>query len=380
MKNVVLKRFMRFVLVFVAVVGLATGAVLYVRPSKADALEVVARIESPDFSGVVLTPNGRLFLGFPRHVNDHNGPTLAEYKSGELFPYPDAQTSLPGEVDPAKRLVSVHGMTTDTDGRLWMIDDGKEAGKPIQSGAVKIVGIDPATNKVIAWVVLPEGSYLPQSHLNDLRVDETHGARGTAFITDSSFAEDPALVVADIATGKARRIFEHSRFTADDTSFMTYLEGQPKVWSAENPTFPQGGADGIELSPDSGTLYWTALSGRELWSAPTAVLADAHATPSQLDGAVRDLGERPNADGLARDAQGRILFGAYDQRSIVRRNLDGTFTLVVHDDRLGWPDGLFVHDGYVYVTLGQWNRIPSFNNGKELRQPPYLLVRIKLPQ
>jgi Major royal jelly protein len=107
---------------------------------------------------------------------------------------------------------------------------------------VKVVGIDPKTNKVIAWVVIPPGVYLPKSHMNDLRVDLTHGAKGTAFVTDSIFGQEPALVVVDIASGKNRRIFEHSRYTANGEHFMTYLEGKPKGWEIEHETFPQGGA------------------------------------------------------------------------------------------------------------------------------------------
>jgi hypothetical protein len=30
------------------------------------------------------------------------------------------------------------------------------------------------------------------------------------------------------------------------------------------------------------------------------------------------------------------------------------------------------------VTLGQWDRLPGFNGGHDLRQPPYLLVRAPL--
>jgi sugar lactone lactonase YvrE len=356
------------------------GRIAFSQNTAGAPLEVVAKIRAPDSSGVAITPGGRLFLGFPRHADDHHGATLAEYKNGVLTPYPSAAVSLPGQRDPAKRLVSVHGMATDTRGRLWMIDDGKEAGKPIQLGAVKVVGIDSRTNRIIAWVVLPEGVYLPQSHMNDLRIDLTHGKQGTAFVTDSSFGQQPALVVVDIVSGKSRRILQHSPFTADDHHFMTYLEGLPHVWSADHSTFPQGGADGIELSPDSRTLYWTSLSGRELWSAPTSTLADPHATEKQINAAVQDLGERPNADGLARDDQGQLFFGAFDQRSLIRRNLDGSYSLIAHDNRLGWPDGLCVHNGYLYVTLGQWNRLASFNGGHDLRKPPFLLVRIKLLQ
>jgi hypothetical protein len=95
-----------------------------------------------------------------------------------------------------------------------MIDDGKEAGKPINPGAVKVVGVDVTTGEVVARIALPEEVYLPNSHLNDDRVDLSHRAERTAFVADSSFGTEPASV--DIASGRSRRIFERSRFTAAD--------------------------------------------------------------------------------------------------------------------------------------------------------------------
>lgn len=368
---------LRFVLI-----GIATAVCLMplcrAQSSLGSPLEVVARISSPDLSGVAITPDGRIFLGFPRHADDHSGPTLAEYKAGKLIPFPSAEMSLPGEKNPAERLVSVHGMTMDTRSRLWVIDDGKEAGKPIELGAAKVVGFDTETGQIIAKVILSPPVLLPVSHMNDLRVDLTHGAQGTVFVTDSSFGTEPALVVVDLASGKSRRVLAGTRFVAIDKTFLTFLEFQPHVYTSSGATLPTGGADGIALSPDSTRLYWTSLTGRRLFSAPTAVLSSFDATDADLSNSVQDEGERPPCDGIATDAEGRIYFGAFDQESIVRRNGDGTFSLIAHDPRLTWPDAVEVANGYVYVTLGQWNRLADFNHGHNLRRPPYLLVRFRL--
>ena len=98
----------------------------------------------------------------------------------------------------------------------------------------------------------------------------------------------------------------------------------------------------------------------------------------QIEDAVKYEGERPACDGLAEDEKGNIYFGAFEQQSIIKRNTNGDFSLLSHDkDNFVWPDGLAYRNGYVYVTLGQWNRLPSFNDGKDLRKPPYLVVKIK---
>ena len=89
-------------------------------------------------------------------------------------------------------------------------------------------------------------------------------------------------------------------------------------------------------------------------------------------------GEHPACDGLAEDKNGNIFIGAFEQQSIIRRSGDGTFHLLAHDTKnFVWPDGLTYRNGKVYVTLGQWNRTDNFNGGKELRVPPYLVVKIK---
>lgn len=64
------------------------------------------------------TPEGRTFVGFSRHADDHAGMTLGGLVNGKLVPYPSADVSLPSELSDAKRLVSVHGMTLDKCGRL----------------------------------------------------------------------------------------------------------------------------------------------------------------------------------------------------------------------------------------------------------------------
>ena len=143
-------------------------------------------------------------------------------------------------------------------------------------------------------------------------------------------------------------------------------------------TFPVGGVNGIALSPDSSRLYWASLTGRRLYSAPTVAFSNLDAREAELTLSTRDEGERPPCDGIAIDQQGRIYFGAFEQESIVRRNTDGTYALIAHDPRLVWPDALQVANGYLYVSLGQWNRHPGFNGGHDLRVPPNLLVRIKL--
>ncbi len=347
----------------------------------AQQLEVVARImpPNPDMSGIAITPDGRIFLGFPRHADNHSGCALAELKEGQLIPFPNRQMTYPSNRPYGEWLVSPHGMTTDENGNIWVVDDGKRAGiDGIPEGAAKVVGFSP-DGKTIASVVIKAPVLRQDMHLNDLRIDLLHGAKGTAYITNSSFGTTPSLLVVDLASGNAREVLANHYSTAIQPGYVAFLEGEARAYHADNVTLPSGGANGIALV--KGRLYWTPITGRGLYSIDTDLLADFSQAESALEKAVRYEGDRPACDGLAEDREGNIYFSAYEQMALVRCTPDGRFETLVRDDRLGWPDGMFcTADGYLYVTLGQWNRLPDFNGGTDLRKPPYNVVRLRLPR
>ena len=61
------------------------------------------------------------------------------------------------------------------------------------------------------------------------------------------------------------------------------------------------------------------------------------------------------------------------------READGSFETLVCDPRLLWPDTLsLARDGYLYFTANQLHRQPGFHQGRDLRQKPYTLFRIKV--
>lgn len=335
-------------------------------------LEEVAAFEGPGPSGIVVTPQGRTFVGFPRHAIDHRGMTLGELVDGKLQPYPSAEISLPSALSDAQRLVSVHGMTLDSQGRLWLIDDGKQAGhEGIAPGAAKVVGIDLQSNKVFASIEL-KAALRQDSHMNDLRIDLTHGSKGTAYVADSSFKEDPALVVVDLASGQQRRVLAQDASIQAQPDFVTQLDGVPMRYQGNNTPFPHGGVDSLALTADGARLYYSPLTSRHLWSLPTAALADFTQSDQQLAAKIKDEGEKVMTDGMDIDRQGRLYLTDAEHHQILRRWPDGHLQVVLRDPRLVWPDGLFVTADSVYVTLGQWDRL---GKGFDTRKPPYLLIR-----
>ncbi|QQX91521.1 SMP-30/gluconolactonase/LRE family protein [Gluconobacter sphaericus] len=342
-------------------------------------LDIVAEFDGPGPSGIVVLPNGRTFVGFPRHAVDHKGATLGELVHGKVVPYPSSEMSLPGNV-PEECLVSVHGMTMDRSGRLWMIDDGKRAGHPLQPGAAKIVCIDPATNRVAHKIILKAPVLLPDSHMNDLRVSLSHGAQGTVFVTDSSFGTSPGLVIVDVATQQARRVLTKHPAILPETGFLAIVEGEPRRYIPGHPQLVSGGVDAIALTKDEKRLYFAPLTSRRLYSLSVDLLADPASDDVVLGPAIRDEGEKGVADGLTLDDQNRLYTTNYEHDCILRRDPDGSFKMMLRDPRALSPDGIFATADHVYCTFGQWNRLASFNGGTDRRVAPYLLIRFPIEQ
>ncbi|OQV16336.1 hypothetical protein BV898_09482 [Hypsibius exemplaris] len=340
---------------------------------------IIARISPPwpDPSGIAVSRNGhRVFLGFPRDPYNHATCALAELlPNGDIIPFPDKALSAPSKKPYAEWIVSPNGIYMDRDDVLWIADDGKREGIPgVPPGAAKVVGIDIATGIVVRTIVIPPDIMTNDTRLNDLCVDTAHGV---IYIANSGFENRSSLIVLNVASGRGREVLLNHWTTKPDPGFLVFLEGVPKVLGVDK--FPSGGVDGITLSADGRTVYWTINSARRLYSIPTRLLSNFTASERDLERAAIFEGEHPPCDGITTDESGNIYFGAVEHESIVKRSPNGRYEVVAHDAaNFVWPDGLAYRDGYVYATMGQWNRLGVFNAGVDLRKPPYLVVKIKV--
>lgn len=68
-----------------------------------------------------------------------------------------------------------------------------------------------------------------------------------------------------------------------------------------------------------------------------------------------------------------------EQNAIHRRLVNGHLETIVHDPRVLWPDTLsMATNGHLYFTANQMHRQPSFHNGNDLREKPYVVFRIAI--
>jgi sugar lactone lactonase YvrE len=332
-------------------------------------------------TGVTVTETGRIFVNFP-HWGDDVPFTVGEIRDGKVVAYPDAAINKEDPKDPAKGLISVQSVVADGQGRVWLLDTAAPNFAAPKAGGAKLVAVDLASNKVVKTLVFPANVILPSTYVNDMRFDFRSGKEGTVYVTDSSVSGPGAIIVMDIASGKATRRLSGAKSTSVDPDFKPVVEGQAALVSKGPDGKPKTmgvASDGIALSADGKTLYFSALSSRHLFAVPTEMLRDASVSEAQLNAAVKDLGEKGASDGLESDANGGVYAGDYEHNGIRKRLADGNWQTIVHDPRVLWPDTLSVGpDGYLYFIANQLQRQAGFHNGKDLREKPYSLLRVKI--
>jgi sugar lactone lactonase YvrE len=341
-------------------------------------LSIVARFEGAMPTGVTVSRTGRIFVNFPRW-GDEVPFTVAELVDGKPVPFPnEALNRFPPEAL-EKTFVSVQSVVVDARDRLWVLDTGSVEMGPTAPGGPKLVGVDLVNNQVAKVITFPTSVALPTTYLNDVRFDLRRGKAGLAFITDSAKDGPNGIIVVDLESGRSWRKLHDHPSTKAEGKFLALVEGRPLA--VHEPGKPAEslriGSDGIAISADGETLFYTPLASRKLYSVAVDALADEKRSAAAVASTVRDLGEKGAADGLESDAQGRIYVTSYEQNAVLRRKPDGSFETLVADPRLLWPDTLsLADDGRLYVIANQLHRQPSYQGGRDLREKPYLLVRI----
>lgn len=343
-------------------------------------LQPVAQLNGAMPTGVTVSRSGRLFVNFPKW-GDRVEYTVAEIRNGRLVAYPNAEINRQSS-DLSKSLVSVQSVVVDPSDRLWILDTGSINFGPTQYGGPKLVGVDLRQNRVFQTILFPREVALPTTYLNDVRFDLRRGKAGMAFITDSSDKGPNGIIVVDLATGRSwRRLNDHPS-TKAEPNFLPVVEGQPLLerQPGQPPKHLGLGADGIAISADGKRLFYCPLASRTLYSVSVDALANEQLSDAQVADTVVNHGDKGGgSDGLETDAKNRIYLTNYEHNAIQRRSPDGTYETIVYSPLALWPDTMSVAaDGYLYFTSNQLHRQARYHNGKDLRQKPYSVFRVKI--
>jgi sugar lactone lactonase YvrE len=364
--------------------------------------------------GLAVSSTGRLFVCYTRGNYTF---TLGEAvnKTAEV-PYPSADLNLPvsqlntsfnginfGSSN-SSGLVSVQALyiTPETGSRpetLWVVDTGRPTitdGEGIpsmpygQPGGPKIIGISLSNNSIYATYTFPADVHYPDSYMNDVRFDlrsnVTSGGQGVAYIVDSSDEGRPGFIILDLGTGESwRRLTQDVSTLRVDRDVPSY-QGRPFYQRTKGMpiTTLREGLDGIQISPDGKTIYYSPLTSDFLYSIPAANLLERNTNPlaeQEAKNNVTNLGQRGgNANGFEGDSNGLIYqlmpehnaIYYYDPKDLQTKGF-------VRDPRIIWPDSASIGtDGYFYMNINQLPYQPMWNNGSDLRVHPGAVLRAKL--
>lgn len=368
----------------------------------------------PQFpTGIAVSREGRLFSNYPGALDpaNTNDGTNGRFTIGELIngthevAWPSVEinnppggainytTNPPTGANYQNYLIGSQSIVIDAANRAWILDTGRVAlpnGVIVNAspGGTKILGVHLTNDTVFQTIVFPPEVAYPDSYLNDLRIDLTHGSAGFIYITDSSGEGRNGLVTVDISTGESWRHLDLHPAVRTTQQFVFPHWGQ-NIYGAPAPSgspfaFTNFGADGITLSADGSTLYWKCVAGRELFSIPTARLRDRSFPASELlaQASIQNWGETGVSDGLETDSNDVIYHGVAEANAIgAFYPKNASDVLFVRDERINWVDTLSVGwDGYLYFTNNQLAFTKMFAPGTDRRQRPYSLLRVPLPE
>jgi sugar lactone lactonase YvrE len=333
-------------------------------------------------TGVSVSETGRIFICFPKWGDDVKF-TVAEIVGDTLQPYPSLETNLNNQGNITMSFISVQSVVADGRGTLWVLDTAApNFSVPIKGGA-KLVAIDLKTNTIRKVYTFTEDVVLPTTYLNDVRFDFRVGKAGYAYITDSSSKGPGAIIVVDLANGNAFRRLNGANSTSPDPYFLPKVEGEILMNRyKDGSTSPfRLASDGIAISPDGRILFFCPLTSRHLYSISTEALRDRKIPDMDLLSQVEYRGEKGASDGMITGAKGTIYAGDYENNCIRKILPNGIMETIAHDPRILWPDTFSIgQDQYLYVIVNQLHRQARFHYGKDLRQKPYSLLRMKIDE
>lgn len=319
-------------------------------------------------NGVAVTPQDRKFLSLPRWT-DAATPSVAElHADGRIIAYPgDAWNFWQPGGDPAASFVSVNAVWADKAGSLWVVDSGRPRFGELVRGAPKLVRIDTRTNTIAGVFPFDETIAPPGSYMNDVRVDQ-----GWAYLSDSGLG---ALVVVDLASGRAARLLANHPSTQADPTVVPQVDGRD-FRNARGEVIRLHVND-IALSPDGAWLYYQPTAGPSQYRLPTGAIQAAHRNGTDPAAAIENVGETRTAGGMEFAADGSLYLSDLARGALWQRTPDGRWSEVVRDERIVWPDAMgFGPDGSLYFPAAQVHLLPVFSrSGASELRPPYLIFR-----
>ncbi|WP_455888019.1 L-dopachrome tautomerase-related protein [Pseudomonas rustica] len=330
-------------------------------PKEVTAVPFVDSVNAP-IAGLHFDDQGTAYVSTPRLASSALPATLStldtSVKTGpaRLTAFPSAQVNaIAGSASDSLR--NVLGFYVDNrNGWLWALDMGFVAGESeAPPNSQKVLVLDLKSGRTVKRIELDQVADRAGSLLNDIVVDER---RRVAYISDSGSRSAPknsvGLIVVDFSSGKSRRVLDRHAALDVEPGVSVIAHGA-EVWPGKPLMI---GVNGVALSPDAETLYWTVTTGTRARSIPTAILREYNSSTSQIAAAIVDLGAvGGNTDGIVTDAKGNLYITDVTRNGIVKYDPRAkVMELIASDDKVHWPDTpSFLPNGDLLFTSSALN-------------------------
>jgi sugar lactone lactonase YvrE len=326
--------------------------------------------------GVKLAPQtNRLFVSFPHH--EPFLYALTEIINGKPVLYPDSAWNNYNMDEPDTHFVNVQDLYTDDRNFLWVLDSSPAGSAAVignstsKTGRFKLIKIDLSDNTVkrsYAFDDLPKD----KSALNDVQIDNS---KQLAYLSDPGLR---AIVVLDLVSGKSRVVLKEDKSTIIQPGFVLHLDDKDVVDISGRPF--ASAVNGIALTADNKYFYFRAINQTKLYRIETAYLSNPALSDADLSAKVEMVAETGVCHGMIADKKGNIYLSDSPDHAIQYVSPDGKVHMLVQDDRIIWPDSFGIgNDGYLYFSCSQMNRLPKYNNGKDMVAYPYRVFKVRMP-
>lgn len=243
-------------------------------------------------TGLAVDSHHNIYLTYPRNTGQtpSNVVICTDFNSEQPWPSSQIQNCTEGQ-DPSTCFINVQNIVLDSIGQLWVVDSGipyyAKSGSDALIGGAKIMSFN-QTGEHIRTYTIPQALLAHGMNANDVRINNTLGVHGYAFITDESTSA--SILAINLDDGSAvRRLFNTSVVRADEGYVGSYDGELIYCWNGTQRNTCTTGADGIALA--SGQFFWGVLASRRFYFVDQSVVIDTNKTDGEVLAAVQFPGQ-----------------------------------------------------------------------------------------
>lgn len=317
----------------------------------------VGQIKGVQITGVTVTEQGDVFVNAPNWRPNVPFAVAKLSKSGDFKPYPNQQYNrcVANSKVNDQCFLAVQSVVAHKD-KLYILDTRNPEFKGVKDKP-RIFVINLLSEKIEQVLMLSKAAYHNNSYINDLRIDDK---TQRIYMTDSGHA---GLVIYNLKNDTSYRILDNHKFTQSE---VDQLNVQGTIFKA------QVHSDGIALDSINNTLYFHALTGYNLYAINTADIA-----PNSNDAIakkVRLVAKTGAPDGLFYH-QGNVYLADLEKNEIQYLTPSMDLRTLISGQAVDWADTFSLYQGELFYTNSKIQ-----DAGADVSQMTFEVFKVKVPK